>query len=291
MSAVQPASCPYIPPLPDLQRPALTPAEQRALAEQYAPILYFHPDEANFLQDPNTFIEQSTLRRERDFWGDKELHGLGEVPADELAEIGPGNADADGQIFLDHREENLGKDIRAGDLDNSSNLYLYDAETNTLTYFFFYSYNDGPPGLGDVQNHEGDWERITLQFDDSGQPVEVRYGAHNGLDVSRPWSGATREDGRPVVYVGQGSHASLPEPGKWSTNAPGVNDVASADGLRFDLATRPTVDVAGEAYYGSHVLWGERGSAQEFGIGDTSGPTGPSPEKGPILDAEPRQPE
>ena len=292
MSSVQPSHCPFVPFPPEPARPALTPAQQQALAEQYAPILYFHPDEEHFLQDPNTFIEQSTLRQERDFRGDRELHGLGDVPAGELPDIGPENADADGQVFLDHREEDLGKGIREGDLGNSRNLYLHDADTNTLTYFFFYSYNDGPPGvLGDRQNHEGDWERITIQLDDDFRPVEVRYGAHNGLDVSRPWSQAPTEDGRPVVYVGQGSHASLPEPGEWSTNFPGVNDVASADGLRFDLATRPAVDVTGEDYYGSHVLWGERGSAAEFGIGDTSGPTGPSPEKGPILDAEPRQPE
>lgn len=290
--SVPPLSCPAIPlPPPEPQRIPLTQAEQQALAERYAPILYFHPDEQHFLQDPDIFIEQSTLRQERDFWADRELHGLGDVPAEALAEVGPGNADADGQIFLDHREEDLGDGIRAGDLDASRNLYLYDAESNTVTYFFFYAYNDGPPGVGDVQNHEGDWERVTIQLDDNHQPMEVRYGAHNGLDVSRPWSEATKEDGRPVVYVGQGSHASLPEPGEWSTNAPGVNDVASADGLRFDLATRPTVDVTGEAYYGSHVLWGERGSASELGIGDTTGPTGPSPEKGPILEAEPRQPE
>jgi hypothetical protein len=49
--------------------------------------------------------------------------------------------------------------------------------------------------------------------------------------------------------------------------------------------------VAAAPWFGSHVLWGERGSAQEFGIGDTSGPTGPSWDKGPITDADPQQPE
>ena len=283
---------PTAPAVDDLSAPyCLGPAQQQALAERYAPVLYFHPDEGNFLQDPNTFLEQSTLRQERDFWGDKELHGLGDIPADELPQIGPENADDDGQIFLDHREEDLGDGVREGDLDSSRNLFLYDSGTNTLTYYFFYAYNDGPPGLGDVQNHEGDWERITIQLDSDFQPVEVRYGAHNGLNISRSWADAPQEDGRPVVYVGQGSHASYPEPGEWTTNFPGVNDQASADGIRFDLADQPTVNVTSEPYFGSHVLWGERGSAQEFGIGDTSGPTGPSWEKGPITDADPREPE
>jgi len=66
---------------------------------------------------------------------------------------------------------------------------------------------------------------------------------------------------------------------------------ASADGLRFDLAGQPAANAAAAPWFGSHVLWGERGSAQEFGIGDTSGPTGPSWDKGPITDADPRQPE
>jgi len=147
----------------------LTPVQQQALAERYAPILYFHPDEQNFLQDPNTYIDQSSLRQERDFWGDKEVHGLGEVPSGELAGIGKDNEDADGQLFLDHQNEELGDGIRTGDLANSNNLYQYDSATNTITYHLFYSYNDGPPGLGDVQNHEGDWEKITVQLDSNFQ--------------------------------------------------------------------------------------------------------------------------
>ncbi len=264
----------------------LSPAQQQALAERYAPVLYFHPDEQNFLQDPNTYLEESSLRQERDFRGDKELHGEGDVPPEELADIGPENADADGQTFLDHSDSDA---ARAGDLSNSKNLYQYDTETNTVTYFFFYAHNDGPPGVGDVQNHEGDWERMTVQLDDQYQPTEVRYSAHEGMDTSRAWADAPQEDGRPVVYVGQGSHASYPETGEWSTNFPGVNDQVSAKGIRFDTAGQPPVDVTTQPWYGSHVLWGERGSLQEFGQGATTGPTGPSPEKGPVGDVPPAE--
>ncbi len=272
--------------------------QERTIALRFAPVLYFHPDEQHFPQNPMTFIEQSTLREERDLgwkvWqgsGDREVHGLGEVPPEELSTIGPENRDADDQLFLDHHNDALGNEIREGDADNSQLLYEYDAQTNTITYHVFYGYNDGPPGLGDVQNHEGDWERITVQLDARHQPVAVRYSAHNGLDVERSWAQAPKEDGRPVVYVGQGSHANYPEPGGWSTNAPGIDDQASAGGRRLDLAGRPPADVTSQPYYGSHVLWGERGSAAEVGISDTSGPTGPSSDKGAITEADPsRQP-
>jgi hypothetical protein len=278
----------------------LTPAQQAALAERYAPILYFHPDEANFLQDPNTFLEQSSLREERDFRGDEEIHGRGEVPPESLADIGPENGDADAPRFLDHDDESLGEGIRAGDLANSRNLYHYDAESRSITYYLFYAYNDGPPGgVGEVQNHEGDWERVTVQLDENFQMEEVRYSAHEGDNSVRRGGDIPTEDGRPVVYVGKGSHASYPEPGTWSTELPGVHDYASDDGLRFDLSAQPAVDVTTQPWYGSHVQWGERGTSSEIpdGLpwvgalnGVTSGPTGPSPEKGAVGDGTERQP-
>ncbi len=288
---------PPAPPATNTPSANLTQSQQRELALRYAPILYFHPDERNFLQDPMTFIEQSTLRQERDFRPDKELYGLGGVPADQLPAIGPGNATADGQIFLDHQNEKLGDGVRAGDLDNSVNLYQYDPKTNTITYFLFYSYNDGAPGnpLSEAGNHEGDWERITIQLDDQFQPTEVRYSAHDGQDVSRSWADAPKEDGRPVAFVAKGSHANYPEPGSWGFGDGLLGGLFADDvrpgGQRFDLATQPARDVTAEPYYGSYVLWGERGTLQEVGKDFTSGPTGPSPDKGPILEADPREPD
>lgn len=278
----------------------LDPYEQQQAATQFAPVLYFAPDEQHFPADPMTFIEQSSLREERDFWGDKELHGQGDVPVDVLTDpdvVPSNNADADGQVFLDHDDSQ-----RAGDIGDAPMLYEYDAQTNTITYHVFYAYNDGPPGLGDVQNHEGDWERITIQLDDQFRPTEVRYSAHSGLDVSRAWPGADNpsgqplaplENGKPVVFVGQGSHANFPETGNWETQADGIYDLAaydSEDSVRLDLATLEARDVTQEPWYGTQVLWGERGSAAEVGIGDTSGPRGPSSDKGPLTDADAREP-
>ncbi len=293
----------------------LSPVEQRQAAITFAPVLYFAPGEQNFLQDPNVFIEESSLRRERDpgeDWSwtdpgvvageDEQVHGTGEVPPEELAGIGPENADADDQLFLDHDNEELGDDIRTGNPDGAVMHYEYDPETNTITYHLFYAYNDGSPdGIGDAQNHEGDWERITVQLDDQFRPSEVRYSAHSGLDVSRAWPGADNPNGQPtarlegtqpVVYVAQGSHANYPETGLWATEVDGVDDVAALGegSRRVDLATLEVRDVTTEAWYGSHVLWGERGTLQEAGEGLTSGPTGPSPEKGAITEATPRQP-
>lgn len=269
-----------------------------ALALRYAPTLYFHPDETNFPVDPDAFLAQATLRQDG---VDEPLAGPGELTtsaagADSrwavlIDDVGKDNSKAaDGQVFLDHQDEELGKGIRAGDLDNSKLLYQYEKNTNTLTYFFFYAYNEGPQGVGDIQNHEGDWERITVQLDANDQPTEVRYSAHDGQGAVREWSDASEND-HPVVYVAKGSHASLPGPGDWKTNAYGVLDEASKDGRRFDLAAQEPINVAEQAWYGSNINWGERGRLADidtFGRFDnplqyeTSGPTGPSEGKGPI---------
>lgn len=279
-------------PLPDPPGPpALSPPQQQQLAERYAPILYFDPRERNFLQDPNTYIDQSSLRKERDYWPDKELYDLGDIPARKLADIGPGNRKADDPKFLDHREEELGRKIRAGDLGNSKNLYQYDAESNTITYHLFYAYNDGAPTsrMGEAQNHEGDWEKVTIQLDDRLQPTAVRYSAHSKSSVERSWADAQTEDGRLVVYVNKGSHANSPEPGRWATDFGPVVDESKTGGVRFDLAGQPAVDITQQEWYGGNVQWGERNGLVQLNADwdFTSGPTGPGPDKGPILKADP----
>ena len=53
----------------------LDPYEQQQAAVSLAPVLYYAPGEENFPADPITFTEQSSLREERDWRGDKERYG------------------------------------------------------------------------------------------------------------------------------------------------------------------------------------------------------------------------
>jgi hypothetical protein len=79
-----------------------------------------------------------------------------------------------------------------------------------VQYFFFYYYNDF------LNKHEGDWEKIQIAFEaDSIEealaegPDRVAYAGHAGGERA-DWDSnkLQREDGRPVVYVAQGAHAS-----------------------------------------------------------------------------------
>ena len=86
-----------------------------------------------------------------------------------------------------------------------------------VQYFFFYYYNDF------LNKHEGDWEKIQLAFDGPSieealeqGPVRVAYSGHAGGERA-DWDSdkLEKENGRPVVYVATGSHASYLEEGRY----------------------------------------------------------------------------
>jgi hypothetical protein len=94
-----------------------------------------------------------------------------------------------------------------------------------LQYWFFYAMNDWRSTFGGVNDHEGDWEQITLFLTeaDSGQEPElawVAFSAHDevGDDLRRRIDDPDLElvDGtHPVVYAGAGSHSGAYLPGDY----------------------------------------------------------------------------
>ena len=68
-----------------------------------------------------------------------------------------------------------------------------------------------------------------------GEVVSVWYGAHGWRDgVWRHGEQVEREDGRVVVYVAKGSHATYPEEGTWWRIWGHANDVTEK-GVRWDV--------------------------------------------------------
>ena len=151
-----------------------------------------------------------------------------------------------------------------------------------LQYWFYYPFNDFN------NKHEGDWERIQLEFDvgdaatavDS-EPVQVAYSQHNGSELSS-WDDPKLElvDGtRPVVYVAAGSHAShyssavfLLRSGTQglgcdSTLEP-VEEIQPAVQL---IASNPEVAASEHPWIAFDGRWGQREKREFF-----DGPTGPN---------------
>ncbi|WP_306371067.1 hypothetical protein [Nocardiopsis sp. CC223A] len=92
-----------------------------------------------------------------------------------------------------------------------------------LQYWFFYAMNDWRTIYGGVNDHEADWERVTVYAvenpDGTTRPVWVGASSHeyHGDDLRRSWNDHDlhRDGDHPVIYVGAGSHSHQMLPGDY----------------------------------------------------------------------------
>lgn len=90
-----------------------------------------------------------------------------------------------------------------------------DGGYTILQYWYFYAMNDFRSTFGGVNDHEGDWEQVTVYLvpDDSMElrPAWVAYSSHDevGADLRRRWDDPdlSRVGEHPVVFAGAGSHS------------------------------------------------------------------------------------
>jgi hypothetical protein len=104
-----------------------------------------------------------------------------------------------------------------------------------LQYWFFYAMNDWRSTFGGINDHEADWEMITIylteQHDGALEPAWAAFSSHDygGDDLRRRWDDPElhREGDRPVVFAGAGSHSGAFIPGDYvvSVDPPQVRPV------------------------------------------------------------------
>ena len=100
-------------------------------------------------------------------------------------------------------------------------------------YWFFYSFNNWRSAFGGVNEHEADWERVTIYLDGTGEqdpdglptPRWVVFSAHDetGDGLRRRWDDPDLSvvSGRhPVVFAGAGSHSGAYLPGDYLITIP-----------------------------------------------------------------------
>ncbi len=93
----------------------------------------------------------------------------------------------------------------------------------SLQYWFFYAYNDYRSHFHGANDHEGDWEMVSvfLGHDETGAyvPEWAAFSAHDGkgADLRRRWDDPElhKVGGHPIVHVGAGSHAAYFSPGEY----------------------------------------------------------------------------
>ena len=84
-----------------------------------------------------------------------------------------------------------------------------------LEYWLFYAFDLYSPTVppGEIwQDHEADWEAVTVLLDAKRKPLLVGTSRHCG-GARRDWSRVKKRGTRPVVYVALGSHANYFAPG------------------------------------------------------------------------------
>ena len=133
-----------------------------------------------------------------------------------------------------------------------------------VQYWFFYYYN--PKTYFGFGAHEGDWEMIQVYLDPSGMPINATYSQHNDHERC-DWSVVPRAaDGRPAVYVAEGSHANYFSAGYH----PGGDDTADGNG---EWVSPLVVDVTGGAGW---LAWPGRWGASTGGTFGAESPVGPA---------------
>jgi hypothetical protein len=96
-----------------------------------------------------------------------------------------------------------------------------------LQYWYFYCFNSWRSGFGGVNDHESDWEMVSIYLYEGAEeliPEWVAYASHDfhGDDLRRRWDDDKELDfvgGHPVVYCGAGSHASYFRKGEYQAEA------------------------------------------------------------------------
>jgi hypothetical protein len=95
-------------------------------------------------------------------------------------------------------------------------------------YWLFFAYNNWRSGFHGVNDHESDWELVSVYlYEQDGRlvPEWAAFASHDyhGADLRRRWddqSDLTLEGLHPVVYAGAGSHASYFAPGEYQAEVP-----------------------------------------------------------------------
>jgi hypothetical protein len=266
---------------------------------RYAPLVFLAPGETYRPADASDFIRNSRLR-----WS----HDSGQ-PDDEIADKGHVSAKRLGKGGYSDQVENIVgqrhgpqihsyQDCRPNDdkgdggnegffldLDNrwhksagtGTNMPVYhDAVAgHYITYWFFYKFNAGPAS-GGIDNHEGDWEHISVRLNASNRATEVAYSQHGGDKIYK-WKDVPKHGTHTVVYSAKGSHASYATPGSHPTDFPSVDDTTGA-GAQWKT-WQHLKRVRAQHWYGYGGAWGEVGDRNP--VTDTTGPQGPSRFKPP----------
>jgi hypothetical protein len=198
------------------------PAEEAlALAQRFAPILKLHSTEPFVPISRAAYVGRTSLKEQE---GRFERLVKGKLGIDDLPDVMGSCLPLRGCLFfLDVRgaEPDPPKRVQGSYLDIQKQLVREGARPTVqfhvtryddtgdyaVQYWFLYIFNYR------LNEHESDWEQITVRVDADEKPVSALYSAHEGGNT-RPWAQVEKEGEHPVVYPALGSHANYFTPGR-----------------------------------------------------------------------------
>ncbi len=144
-----------------------------------------------------------------------------------------------------------------------------------LQYWYFYAMNDWRSSFGGVNDHEADWEQVTIFLVDHGDDAEpapawVAFSSHDevGDDLRRRWDDPDmqRVGSHPVVYAGAGSHSGAYLPGEYLITA-AVPLPGWIDGIRRGVARMVPWSSESDSIIGIPYIDYRRGDGLSVGEG------------------------
>jgi hypothetical protein len=197
------------------------PDERRELAQRFAPVLRFHSRELFVPIPRSAYVSRAQLKEQEgrfvrllnaspieDRLPDQEgscLRSRGCLLFLDVRGVEP-DPPRQTQVAYDAIENQL---LRSGMKPTVyANVTRYeDTDEYAVQYWFLYLFNFR------LNEHESDWEQITVRLDSDKQPTGVFYSAHEGGGAGG-WDDIQKQGEHPVVYVALGAHANYFRPGR-----------------------------------------------------------------------------
>jgi hypothetical protein len=207
---------------PDIPRQSALPeTEARTLAERFAPTVRLHSQELFVPISADAYVGQTQLKEEEGRFtkvldAAPTFAGLPSVRGACLLIRACGyfldvrGAEPDPPRSSERRyAEVMNHLTRTGE---KPTVYFHvthydDTDEYAVQYWFLYLFNYR------LNEHESDWEQITVRLDGDKRPIDVFYSAHGGGHTLE-WSQVERNGDHPIAYPGLGSHANYFHPGR-----------------------------------------------------------------------------
>jgi len=260
----------------DADNDGIDDTEERALAEKYAPILYFEEKEKVYPVSVDYAISNSNLNRSDE--------GV-PAPIDEnptVEELSHYNTDEN--YYLDNRkgmihDDGIIEDYRSNMENLGYTVYAHvfkQGNETVIQYWMFYAFNKGT-----LNTHEGDWEMIQIILNTEQKAANAMYSQHISGQKAK-WSQVEKSGDHAKVYVARGSHANY---FRYYQGKLGLaSDYVGKNGRVLKPDDYDLI-ILGEAGEGNHIAeqgwidfagrWGDFGS-NESGVRGERGPRGPA---------------